>query len=184
MSLVSGDEIGHEVLTLSAVRDAIRERFGEPVFNADGQIDRRALGQVVFGSHQDHQSAREDLERIVHPRIRETIARQIADAESAGKRAVLLDAAVLFEAGWNDLCHAVVFIEVPRSDRFARLRESRGWDDRETDRRESSQASLDSKKNRAEFVVDNSRSLAAAGQQLENIVMQVCAAVQSKRARS
>jgi dephospho-CoA kinase len=184
VSLVSGDEIGHEVLTLAAVRDAIRDRFGEPVFSADGQINRRALGQVVFGPRQGQQSAREDLERIVHPRIRETIARQIADAESAGKRAVLLDAAILFEAGWNDLCHAVVFIDVPRKDRFARLHETRGWDDAETDRRESSQASLESKRSRANFVVDNSGSVATAGHQLENIVMQICAGMQSNRAGS
>lgn len=46
VSLVSGDEIGHEVLTLSAVRDAIRNRFGEPVFNADGQINRKAPGKL------------------------------------------------------------------------------------------------------------------------------------------
>jgi dephospho-CoA kinase len=184
VSLVSGDEIGHEVLTLAAVRDAIRDRFGEPVFDADGQINRRALGQVVFGPHQGQQSAREDLERIVHPQIRETIARQIADAESAGKRAVLLDAAILFEAGWNDLCHAVVFIDVPRNDRFARLRETRGWDDAETDRRESSQASLESKRSRADFVVDNSGSVVTAGHQLENIVMQIRAGMQSNRAGS
>jgi dephospho-CoA kinase len=170
VSLINGDEIGHEVLTLAAVRDAVRERFGETVFNADSQINRKALGQVVFGPNQDHQSALDDLERIVHPRIRETIATQIADCVAAGKRAVLLDAAVLFEAGWNDLCHAVVYIDVPREQRFARLREIRGWDDAETERRESSQASLESKRSRSQFVVDNSGSVESAGHQLEAIL--------------
>jgi dephospho-CoA kinase len=173
VKLVSGDEIGHEVLTESAVRDAIRKRFGEPVFNADGQINRKTLGQVVFGSSREHQSARVDLERIVHPKIRETIAGKIANSAAAGKRAVLLDAAILFEAGWNDLCHAVVFIDVPRDERIARLRETRGWDEGETERRESSQASLELKRSRSQFVVDNSRSVEAAGRQLEELLLKM-----------
>jgi dephospho-CoA kinase len=173
VTLVSGDEIGHEVLTHAVVRDAIRKRFGEPVFNADGQISRKALGQVVFGSDREKQSARDDLERIVHPRIRETIAGRIAEAAAAGQRAVLLDAAVLFEAGWNDLCHAVVFIDVPRDERYDRLREIRGWDDAETERRESSQASLESKRSQSQFVVDNSGSVEVAGRQLEEILLKI-----------
>jgi dephospho-CoA kinase len=173
VSLVSGDEIGHEVLTDTAVRDALRKRFGAPVFNADGQINRKALGQAVFGSSREQLSARDDLERIVHPRIRETIAGKIAASAAAGKRAVLLDAAVLFEAGWNDLCHAVVFIDVPRDERYARLREIRGWDDSETERRESSQASLESKRSRSQFLVDNSGSVEAAGRQLEEILLKM-----------
>ncbi len=171
VALINGDEIGHEVLTDVAVRDAIRKRFGEPVFNADGQINRKALGQVVFGSNREQQSARDDLERIVHPKIRETIAGKIANSAAAGKWAVLLDAAVLFEAGWNDLCHAVVFIDVPRDERLARLRETRGWDDAETERRESSQASLESKRRQSQFIVDNSRSVEAAGRQLEEFLL-------------
>ena len=171
VALINGDEIGHEVLTDDAVRDALRKRFGEPVFTADGQINRKALGQVVFGSNREQQSARDDLERIVHPRIRETIAGKIANSAAAGKRAVLLDAAVLFEAGWNDLCHAVVFIDVPRDERLARLRETLGWDDAETERRESSQASLESKRGRSQFIVDNSRSVEAAGRQLEEFLL-------------
>jgi dephospho-CoA kinase len=171
VALINGDEIGHEVLTDVAVRDAIRKRFGEPVFNTDGQINRKALGQVVFGSNREQQSARDDLERIVHPKIRETIAGRIANSAAAGQRAVLLDAAVLFEAGWNDLCHAVVFIDVPRDERLARLRETRGWDDAETERRESSQASLESKRGRSQFIVDNSRSVEAAGRQLEEFLL-------------
>jgi dephospho-CoA kinase len=117
--------------------------------------------------------ARDDLERIVHPRIREKITQRIAESAAAGQRAVLLDAAVLFEAGWNDLCHAVVFVDVPRAERYGRLRELRGWDDAETERRESSQASLDAKQSQSQFAVDNSRSVEIAGRQLEAILLKM-----------
>jgi dephospho-CoA kinase len=168
--LINGDEVGHEVLTHKAVQEAIRQRFGDGVIDGAGQIDRRSLGQIVFGPSDEKRVARHDLERIVHPRIRETFVNRIAEAEAAKKRAVLLDAAVLFEAGWNDLCHAIVFIDVPRGERLSRLRAGRGWDEAEVERREASQVSLETKRNRSNFVIDNAQSVDEAGRQLKEVV--------------
>jgi dephospho-CoA kinase len=182
--LINGDEVGHEVLTLDTVKDAVRRRFGKDVFDAAGQIDRRSLGQQVFGPNDDQKLARHDLEQIVHPRIRETFEKRIAEATLAGKRAVLLDAAVLFEAGWNDLCHAIVFIEVPRAERLGRLQAGRGWDEAEVERREASQVSLETKRNRSQFVIDNARSIDEAGRELEQRLSQINAQKPSDPTRS
>jgi dephospho-CoA kinase len=182
--LINGDEVGHEVLTLDTVKDAVRRRFGNDVFDAAGQIDRRSLGQQVFGPNDDQKLARHDLEQIVHPRIRETFEKRIAEAALAGKRAVLLDAAVLFEAGWNDLCHAIVFIEVPRAQRLGRLHAGRGWDEAEVERREASQVSLETKRNRSQFVIDNARSIDEAGRELEQRLLQINAQKPSDPTRS
>ena len=182
--LINGDEVGHEVLTLDTVKDAVRRRFGKDVFDGAGQIDRRSLGQIVFGPSDEKHAARHDLERIVHPRIRETFEKRIAEATLAGKRAVLLDAAVLFEAGWNDLCHTIVFIDVPRSERLGRLRGGRGWDESEVDRREASQVSLETKRNRSQFVIDNARSIDEAGRELEQRLSQINAQKPSDPTRS
>jgi dephospho-CoA kinase len=182
--LINGDEVGHEVLTLDTVNDAVRRRFGNDVFDAAGQIDRRSLGQQVFGPNDDQKLARHDLEQIVHPRIRETFEKRIAEAALAGKRAVLLDAAVLFEAGWNDLCHAIVFIEVPRAQRLGRLHAGRGWDEAEVERREASQVSLETKRNRSQFVIDNARSIDEAGRELEQRLLQINAQKPSDPTRS
>jgi dephospho-CoA kinase len=168
--LINGDEVGHEVLTFNAVQDALRQRFGQRVFDATGQIDRSAMGQLVFGSSDEKHSARHDLECIVHPRIRETFEKRIADANTAKKHAVLLDAAVLFEAGWNDLCQAIVFIDVPRGERLGRLRAGRGWDETEVERREASQVSLETKRNRSNFVIDNAQSIEEAGRKLRDLI--------------
>jgi dephospho-CoA kinase len=168
--LINGDEVGHEVLTHTVVQEAIRERFGDGVFDGAGQIDRRSMGQVVFGPSDEKRVARHDLERIVHPRIRETFVNRIAEAEAAKKRAVLLDAAVLFEAGWNDLCHAIVFIDVPRGERLSRLHAGRGWDEAEVERREASQVSLETKRSRSNFVIDNAQSVDEAGRQLKEVL--------------
>ena len=168
--LINGDEVGHEVLTHKAVQEAIRQRFGGGVFDGAGQIDRRSLGQIVFGPSDEKHAARRDLERVVHPRIRETFEKRIAEAEAAKKQAVLLDAAVLFEAGWNDLCHAIVFVDVPRGERLRRLHAGRGWDEAEVERREASQVSLETKRSRANFVIDNAHSVDEAGRQLTEVL--------------
>jgi dephospho-CoA kinase len=171
--LINGDEVGHQVLTLKPVQDAIRQRFGAGVIGSDGQIDRRALGQAVFGASEHQQTARRDLERIVHPRIRETFEKQIAIAAAAKETAVLLDAAVLFEAGWNDLCHTIVFIDVPRALRLDRLQAGRGWNQTEVERREASQVPLETKRQRSQIVIDNAHSLDEAGRELAKLLARI-----------
>jgi dephospho-CoA kinase len=171
--LINGDEVGHEVLTIPAVIEAVRKRFGPEALDASGQVDRRALGQIVFGPQEEQQRARHDLEQIVHPRIRETFKKRIAEAVESGQRAVLLDAAVLFEAGWNDLCHAVVFIDVPRALRLERLRSGRGWNETDVERREKSQQPVEQKRARADCVIDNAGPIESAIEQLEAILTRV-----------
>lgn len=83
---------------------------------------------------------------------------------------VMLDAAVMLEAGWNDLCQAIVFIDVPFADRLARVQQQRGWTEDELRRRESSQLSLEEKRHRATVVIDNSQSLDAAVNQLRDFI--------------
>jgi dephospho-CoA kinase len=171
--LINGDEVGHEVLTHKVVQEAIRQRFGDGVFDKAGQIDRRSLGRVVFGPGEANHSARHDLERIVHPRIRETFVKRITEAEAGKKQAVLLDAAVLFEAGWNELCHTIVFVDVPRGERLSRLQAGRGWDETEVERREASQISLETKRSRSNFVIDNAHSVDEAGRQLKELLSEL-----------
>lgn len=87
--------------------------------------------------------------------------------------AVLLDAAVLFEAGWDELCDAVVFVEVPEAIRLERVSRTRGWNAEELEKREASQLSLAEKKKRADSIVDNSGSITEAGTRLEGFVRQL-----------
>ena len=125
----------------------------------------------MFGPSAEQRAARADLERLVHPEIRKRLVEQIAKARAAsGVAAIILDAAVLFEAGWDDLCDAVAFIDVPESVRLQRVRETRGWEQADLMLRESSQQSLERKRNQADSIVDNSGTLAEAGSQLEQIL--------------
>lgn len=154
---IDGDAAGHAALAAPRVRSELTQRFGESILAADGSIDRRALAARVFGQSEDHAAAKASLEQIVHPLIEASFRDQIAAARRDGAPAVLLDAAVLFEAGWQQFCDFVVFVDVPAELRRLRVA-GRGWSETEWRRREDSQLSLGEKRRRANVVIENSAS--------------------------
>lgn len=156
--VIDADAVGHAVLRRRGVRDRLVARFGARILDRSPTgagappIDRRALGAIVFADPE----ARRDLEAVVHPRMRRTFERAIIWAERRGQaRAVVLDAAILLEAGWGDLCDRVLFVEAPRDQRLARLAAQRGWSEEVLEARERAQWPSDEKRRRADAVVAN-----------------------------
>lgn len=171
--VVDADQIGHDVLTLPEIKQQIFQTFGADVFvsgEATSEIDRRQLARRVFGDEAHLKNSLTQLEAIVHPEIRRQMQRQIQQSQ-ADHDVVLLDAAVMLEAGWNDLCDVLVFVEVPLESRLARVVKNRGWDEAELRRREASQLPVEEKAAAADFVIDNSGSLENSVHHLNQIVL-------------
>ena len=171
-ALINADTLGHEALLSEPVKKQLGERFGREIFGADGQIVRAFLAAKVFGDTAIQVAARRELEQIVHPEIGRRIAEGVASAIEEDRYAVILDAAVLLEAGWRELCDVVVFVDSSDAIRLARVRERQGWDAAELRRREASQWSLTDKRRESDIVVTNNASLEAAGQQLLDLLVQ------------
>ena len=173
-AIINGDSMGHEVLRQSATKSQIRQHFGDSVFDEKGEVIRPAVGKLVFGTGPEERAARETLERIVHPQIRELLKQEIDKAKSSPIiKAIILDAAVLFEAGWRDLCDAVIFLDVPESERLARVQKNRGWTRKDFLTRESSQLAVESKREKSDFVLDNSGSAENSVSQFNQIFSQI-----------
>src|SRR5262249_31949444 len=97
-----------------------------------------------------------DLEKILFPWIERGIREQIAAAEGdPAVRFVVLDAAVLLEAGWNKFCDKIVYVDAPREQRLARLARQRGWTEKEVEARARAQLPLTEKVSRADAAIDN-----------------------------
>ncbi len=107
------DRIGHEVL--EERRDAVAAAFGESVRRADGSIDRRAVGRIVFADP----AALARLEGIVHPAMAARV-RSLAAAQSAAGRNVVVNAALLRHMGLDRSCDAVVDVRAWAPLRFLR----------------------------------------------------------------
>lgn len=170
--IVDGDIAGHRALERPDVKQLIQSRFGNEVFDTQHNIRRDRLAKLVFGHAEQHRRAKRSLETIVHPVIRGELQEQVAIARDSGEvDVILLDAAVLLEAGWKDICKAIVFVETPIAQRQSRVA-GRGWTPADLKRREESQLSLEEKRTAADFVIDNSGSLESAGRQFLEILKQ------------
>ncbi len=164
--LLDADLAGHEVLRSPEVREAARQRWGERVFGAEGEIDRRKLAGIVFSPPPEGAAERAFLEHLTHPRIGRLLEEEANRLAAAGCRAAALDAPLLLEAGWDRLCDRLIFVDAPRQLRLARAL-ARGWSETEFAEREGVQESLDSKRRRADVVVDNSGSPEETQAQIE-----------------
>lgn len=151
-AVIDADAIGHEALRQPDVVAEAVARWGGRVRKPDGLLDRRAIGKIVFADAAD----REALEGMVFPyigrRCREEIARALAHPQA---RFVVLDAAVMLEAGWNKEVDRIVYVDAPRVLRAARLAARSGWTERELAAREAAQWPEDVKKSRADAVILN-----------------------------
>jgi dephospho-CoA kinase len=169
-AVIDADELGHLVLSAPAVRRKVRARWSESVFDADGQVDRAALGRIVF-SDGDELAA---LTAMVHPGIERLIGERIATAQAdASVPAIVLDAAVLFEAGWDACCSDLVFVAAPRPQRLARVHDRRGWTDQELAAREKAQIPLDIKAAKCHHSLDNSSTAECLQGQVRRLFRQI-----------
>ncbi|HNX27222.1 MAG TPA: dephospho-CoA kinase [Phycisphaerae bacterium] len=141
--VIDADAVGHEVLQLPQVAAELGKIFGRQIFDAENRISRPALAKKVFGCRNAENLHR--LEAVVHPVMWERFMAAIRDAANKGVIAVVLDAAVLFEAGWDSLCSCTIFVDSAADVRRRRVLQTRGWDENKWRQRENSQFSLDKK---------------------------------------
>lgn len=153
--VIDADRLGHEVLGEAEVIEAAVQRWGEQVRNADGTLDRRAIASKVFGDTPEAARERAFLEELTHPRITARMRDRISRLATLGDTdVVVIDAALLLEAGWHECCDHIVFVDVPREERLRRARE-RGWSEAEFTAREQAQWPLSRKREQADIVLDN-----------------------------
>jgi dephospho-CoA kinase len=152
---LDADRTGHDVLAEDTeVRQAIVTRWGDAILAADKSINRAAIARHVFAQNETGEADRRFLESLLHPRIGNRLDQKRQEAAAAGKPAVVLDAPVLLEAGWEKICDVVLMIDSPRDVRLIRAK-TRGWTEAEFARREASQWPIDKKRQLADIVISN-----------------------------
>ena len=152
---LDADQIGHEVLLAPDVKASLRAEFGPEIFTPAGEVDRKKLAGQVFGADSASRTRLQTLEAISHPRISQRLAMELESLRHSGTVAAVLDAAVMFKAGWDRFCTRIVFVRVPHEIRLERA-SLRGWAPTELDARERNQTPLEEKERKATDFLDNS----------------------------
>ncbi|MEE8517819.1 MAG: dephospho-CoA kinase [Dehalococcoidia bacterium] len=131
------------------------EMFGDEILGRDGEIDRRKLGQLVFGSPQ----ALAWLNAAIHPLVRDRVSARLRELSENGTDVAVVDAALLYEAGWDDLTDEVWAVTAPPVQAAERLVVQRGLEDWEAQRRIDAQSPPDTVASRADVVIENAGTL-------------------------
>lgn len=144
---------------------AIVERWGERMLRDDGTLDRAALREIVF----DHPEELEALNGIVHPEVARLREEELATALARGARLVVSDIPLLFERELTHLFDYIVLVDAPRSVRLERLVNDRGLSRDEALKMIEAQMPAESKRARADFVIDNDADIPALERQVDEL---------------
>jgi dephospho-CoA kinase len=150
---IDADRVAHEAMAAGTPEwERLVARFGLDVVTADGAVDRRKLGAVVFGDP----AALRDLEAILHPAVRGRIRARFAASE---RPVIVVEAIKLLEAGLYLETDAVWVVVAPREEQVRRLVATRGLSVAEAETRVDVQAPQADKVARADVVIQNDGDL-------------------------
>jgi dephospho-CoA kinase len=165
-TVINADQVGHEAYTPhSQIWREVVAAFGEGILQPSGEIDRKRLGAIVFSEP----DARARLNSIMHPRMAEMISQQIGELREQGVELVVLEAALMVEAGWNSLVDEVWVTDAPEEHVLERLRQRNSLSEEEIRSRISSQLPFEERARHARAVVHNSGSLAELRDKVESL---------------
>ncbi len=147
----------------------LRRIFGAEVFRADGNLDRRALGDLVFSDV----ASRRALEGVIHPLVQRRVMDEIAAASAAGVKVTILDVPLLFETGMDVLCDETWTMSVPDRVQVERVRVRDGMTEAQARSRIAGQMPMEERNARANRVIDSNRPIEKTQAELNQMYAQL-----------
>lgn len=165
------DEIAHELMEpqTECFKRLQAEFAGEDLYQPDGSFDRQKLAAVLFSD----QKKRERLNAIVHPAVREYVIQQKnLEKQKREISLLVLEAALLIEEHYDEICDELWYIYTSRENRRERLKASRGYSDARVDEIFASQLTEEAYRRHCSVVIDNNGTI-------EETIAQTNAAIQT-----
>ena len=163
---IDADRLGHEAYQPhTKTWEALVAAFGEGILRPSGEVDRNALGSIVFSS--PHALAQ--LNAIVHPRMREMMRERLGERCAQGVKVVVIEAAVLLEAGWDSLVDEVWVTTATEESVVQRLSQRNNLSEEEIRKRINSQLKNEERVRRATVVIKNSDGLKELRQRVREL---------------
>ena len=163
--IIDADRVGHEAyLQNTETYDKLVAEFGD-ILQTNGEIDRKKLGARIFAEPE----ARERLNAIVHPRMYAMIEERIQRLRERGATAVVLDAAILIEAGWDSLVDEVWVVAAPEETVVQRIGQRNGLPAEQVRQRIRAQITSEERARHAAVVIDNNGGLDELSAQVREV---------------
>ena len=156
-TVISGDELGHQAYLpdTDAWKD-ILARWGDDLMNPDTrEIDRRKLGAIVFADPEELKA----LNEITWPRIRALAEKTITDLRESGVKIAVLEAAIMIEAGWTDLCDELWVAQSSEEETISRLQSRNGLTEEQARQRINAQLSNAEREDYADVLLQNTGTI-------------------------
>ncbi len=154
--IIDADRIGHEAFepNTEAYREVVKT-FGKEILSPSGEIDRHKLGSIIFANHQ----ARAKLNKIMHPRIYDTVKAKIEEFRRRALSAVVIEAPLLIEAGWAKLVDEVWVTVAPQQTVLERLTKGTGLTKAQSLARIRAQLTTEERIKHADVIIDTNCTL-------------------------
>lgn len=171
-TILDADVAAHDAINRPEVVAALTKRWGPTVLDNEGKIDRRAVAERVFTGGESGRRELVFLESLLHPLIRSDFEKQLTVLAESGCKVAIIDAPLLLEAGWDEMCDGVLFVDSPTVARSSRTK-TRNWTDEEFAMREAAQMPIEEKRRKATHIIENRGSLADLRKEVGRIWPQI-----------
>jgi len=160
------DEVARELQRKgSDCYEQIVKAFGMEVLLENGELNRQKLAEIIF----ENPEKRELLNSIVHPKVKQWVIDDMEKCRAKGSDLYVIEAALLIEADYGEICHEMWYIYADDAVRTERLRESRGYSKEKIESILASQLSHEEFRKAVDFVIDNSGSFQETTIQIDKI---------------
>ena len=164
--VIDADRVGHEAYSPhNGIWREVVDTFGERVLGPAGEIDRKQLGAIVFSDPE----AMVRLNAIMHPRMADIIREKIGRLREQGGSLVVVEAALLIEAGWEPLVEEIWVTSSTEEQVEERLRHRNGLSEEQIRSRVRAQMPFEERARHAQVVVENSGSLEELKEEVESL---------------
>jgi dephospho-CoA kinase len=166
--IIDADVLAREAVTKGTPGlEKVVAEFGTELLTPDGELDRPAMGRLVFAD----EDARRRLEAIVHPLVFERIIE--LEAAASPDDVVVHDIPLLAESGRADTFDAIIVVDAPDEIRIERMVRDRGWTREDAEARIKAQASRDDRLAIATHVIENDGTLDQLRARVEGVYEQL-----------
>ena len=155
IKVVDADIVARQIFDDKNLLNEVFSTFGKSIRNQDGSLNRKALGNIVFND--DNKLI--ELNNLTHPKIKEKILSEIEKVKLFNKNIIVIDAALLIEAGYLEIVDKVLVITCNEDIQIKRIQKRDNCSKEEALSRISSQISQEDKVKYADYVLDNSGDL-------------------------